>query len=69
MNPNQFRVTEHQSYDMIGTWYYAAFRDPRRTIDSKERMRDFVSGTVEPLYCELRLFPDYEFNANEFAKR
>ncbi len=69
MNSNQFRVSEHFSYDMIGTWYYEVFRNPRRCGDSKERIRDFMFGTVEPMNCELRLFPDYDFNADEFAKR
>lgn len=69
MNSNQFRVSEHHSYDMIGTWYYEVFRSPHRCDESKQRIRDFIVGTVEPLNCELRLFPDYEFNEEEFAER
>jgi len=69
MTDDQFRVLEHFSYDMIGTGYYERFRNPLNT--KSERMMEFlIEGyVVTPIYCELRLFPDYEFNAEEFAKR
>lgn len=68
MKTDQFRVLEHFSYDMIGTGYYERFRNP---LHKSERMMEFlIEGyVITPIFCEIRLFPDYQFNADEFAKR
>ena len=68
MNANQFRVVEHYSYDMIGTWMYE--RRNRDGEDSDRLINSLVGGCiVSPYRCRMYLFPDFQFNAKEYATR
>ena len=68
MNANQFRVVEHYSYDMIGTWMYEL-----RNADGKGEDRLYnaliKSHVIKPYQCRMYLFPNFQFNAKEYAKR
>jgi len=67
MNANQFRVVEHYSYDMIGVLMYELRnrnRPPNRLWDAVVK-----TDTVAPFKCRMYLFPDFQFNAKEYAKR
>lgn len=68
MKPDQFRVSEHFSYDMLRELVYVAI-NPTIDSDNTDRMFYFLECVVTPIRCEMRLFPDYQFNADEFAKR
>jgi hypothetical protein len=69
MSPDRFMVKEYLSYDMMSAWIYEAWRNPHRTPETLKRMRDAVINTIEPLHFSQYLFPDYQFNAQEFAQR
>ena len=68
MNTNQFRVVEHYSYDMIGTFLYE-----RRNINGEDVDRLYnaliKSHVINVYRCRMYLFPDYQFNAKEYAQR
>ncbi len=69
MNADQFRVSEHLSYEIPAALYYAGLTDPRKTDYSVERMNFFTTMTVSWFRCRFYLFPDWQFNAQEFVKR
>ena len=69
MNANQFVVVEHYSYDMIGTWHYTGASDLLKHDSSIMRMEFFLRGVISPLKYRKYLFPDFQFNAKEYATR
>ena len=69
MTVDQFRVSEHLSYEIPAAMYYAGLTDPRKNNASVERMNFFTTMTVSWFRCRFYLFPDYKFNAQEFANR
>ncbi len=62
---NKFIVHEHLSYEEISAWYRANQSDDR----DRERIGLFLRLTVSPLRCRMYLFPDFQFNAKEYAQR
>lgn len=69
MTRDHFRVSEHLSYEMTSALYYGCLTDPRKNDYSDERMSFFMEMTASWFHCRFFLFPDYQFNAQEFAKR
>lgn len=65
MIDNQFRVYERLSYEEVSAWYRANQSGDR----ARERMRFFLRSTVSALRCKIYLFPDFQFNAKEYADR
>ena len=66
MNANQFVVVEHYSYDIIGTWMYA---DRNRDGKDVDRLINALTYNNLPYKCRAYLFPDFKFNAKEYATR
>lgn len=68
MNANQFRVAEHYSYDMIGTWLYEYRNIKGEDVD---RLYNALikSYVIKPYRCRMYLFPDFQFDAKEYANR
>ncbi len=58
MNPEQFLVYEHLSYDMIAT-YLLAINVCDKDLD---RMCDALTDSIDPLKCRIRIFPNWQFS-------
>lgn len=72
MNANQFRVVEHYSYDMIGVMIMGFRQHSNHQINNNcDRLYNALveSHTIDPYRCRMYLFPYFQFDAKEYAKR
>ena len=72
MSANQFRVAEHYSYDMIAVMVMGFRQHSNHQINNDcDRLYDALieSHTIDPYRCRMYLFPDFQFDAEEYANR
>lgn len=68
MTPDQFRVFEHLSYEIMATAYAVLSGRTVSDLDA-ERMFTATKYSIPIIHCRSYLFPDYQFNQQEFANR